>query len=223
MKALQLATKGLDSGSVMGISSYVLTVEQPRGPLTSTTLDKFASGLESYLQNNSHPRVWELLGATWAQRYDENDAALALKRPLQEVARTRRLDATILTVLSRVQFAVGQHAEAIRTLEEALGRPKTPYRWSRLLRQYRSAVHPKLVSYASIDAAIESVDLIAEGDDWRYFKGVRTPELNWTHSGFDDDMWEIGSSPLGHGLSDFKTVLDDMKDRYSTVLPPTHV
>ena len=82
-----------------------------------------------------------------------------------------------------------------------------------------------LFSPASGDAQEEAV-LIREGDDWRYFKGVKEPSpdpitgeptTEWTELGFDDAQWLVGPSGIGYGDGDDRTVLSDMRGTYLSV------
>ena len=62
--------------------------------------------------------------------------------------------------------------------------------------------------------------LIAEGDEWRYFKGTEEPSEGttaWTDPDFDDSLWDVGQSGFGYGDGDDATLLDDMEDGYTTV------
>jgi len=64
------------------------------------------------------------------------------------------------------------------------------------------------------------VEIISEGDDWRYFKGTEQPAgegNDWTTIGYDDGDWDAGPSGFGYGDGDDTTVLNDMEDGYSTL------
>ncbi len=70
---------------------------------------------------------------------------------------------------------------------------------------------------------VDSV-LVAPGDrteasaaNWRYFKGTRSPPSDWAEPGFDDARWMSGPGGFGYGDDDDATVLDDMRQRYTTV------
>lgn len=58
---------------------------------------------------------------------------------------------------------------------------------------------------------------IAEGAEWRYFKGTAKPPYKWTDIDFDDSNWLQGLSGLGYGSSRNRTYLGDMQGNYSTV------
>jgi len=62
--------------------------------------------------------------------------------------------------------------------------------------------------------------IIAPGDTWRYFKGIREPASPigaWTRPDFNDSSWPEGPSGFGYGDNDDATVLSDMRDNYTTV------
>src|SRR5262245_3091411 len=60
--------------------------------------------------------------------------------------------------------------------------------------------------------------LIAEGDEWRIFKGTEEPPEDWTAVGFDDSGWIPGATPIGYGTDlNFQTVLADMQNGYLAV------
>jgi hypothetical protein len=58
--------------------------------------------------------------------------------------------------------------------------------------------------------------VIDKGADWRYLCGTH-PNDSWTQPDFDATGWETSKAGFGYGDSDDKTVLNDMKDRYSVV------
>ena len=123
-------------------------------------------------------------------------------------------------MLARVHFATGDRAAAIRTLEEAMALPQALPGWSRFLRAWRRGLLPKVVSYGSIDAALDSPEaLVAEGAEWRYFRGTKLPAagLEWTREDFDEHAWELGSSGFGYGDGDDRTTLADMQGNYSSL------
>jgi hypothetical protein len=62
-----------------------------------------------------------------------------------------------------------------------------------------------------------SIVQIKEGDEWRYFKGIQKPPLNWNRGGFDDKNWQTGPSGFGYGQGMNRTYLGDMQGNYSTV------
>ncbi len=55
------------------------------------------------------------------------------------------------------------------------------------------------------------------GKNWRYFKGTSAPPLDWNQSGFDDSGWPVGPGGIGYGDDDDATVLDDMRNKYTSV------
>ena len=90
------------------------------------------------------------------------------------------------------------------------------------LRNRRRAALPDLVTFASIDAALEQsglLDLIPEGASWKYFEGRSEPSdgIEWTRAEFDDSSWKEGPSGFGYDDDDDRTVLTDMRGNYSTL------
>ncbi|MBI1389206.1 MAG: hypothetical protein GC154_12235 [bacterium] len=61
------------------------------------------------------------------------------------------------------------------------------------------------------------VNLVNEDDEWRFFRGKTSPGSNWTAADYDDSGWETGPGGFGYGDDDDRTVLDDMRNSYSTV------
>ncbi len=59
--------------------------------------------------------------------------------------------------------------------------------------------------------------LIDLGEEWRYFKGRSEPGAEWAHPGFSVRTWVTGPTGLGYGDGDDATVLDDMRNNYTSV------
>ena len=62
--------------------------------------------------------------------------------------------------------------------------------------------------------------LIDLGDTWRWRRGTEAfsaPPDAWRSAGFDDSGWETGVTGFGYGDDDDATVLDDMRDGYTSV------
>ena len=86
-----------------------------------------------------------------------------------------------------------------------------------------SSIHGQLRRHLSVftperDRLRET--LIAEGDTWRFFRGVSEPSNGstaWTGPGFNDSAWEEGPSGFGYGDGDDRTYLEDMPDAYVSV------
>jgi hypothetical protein len=55
------------------------------------------------------------------------------------------------------------------------------------------------------------------GATWRYFKGLSDPGSDWADVGYPDSTWLQGPSGFGYGDGDDATVLDDMRNNYTTV------
>jgi len=59
--------------------------------------------------------------------------------------------------------------------------------------------------------ANQETRFIPLGAEWRYFKGITDPPLDWAELGFDDSAWSVGPAGFGYGDDDDATVLDDMQ------------
>lgn len=59
--------------------------------------------------------------------------------------------------------------------------------------------------------------LFAEGDIWKYFKGLTFPGTTWNTKGFNDAGWLSGPTGIGYDDGDDATVLNDMMGSYWTV------
>ena len=117
-------------------------------------------------------------------------------------------------------FWNGTRRRRIQRLEESFEPPNDSV--SDELREHRRAVLPDLVTFASIDAALERaglLDLLPEGASWKYFEGRSEPStgLEWTRAAFDDSDWKEGASGFGYGDDDDRTVLSGMRGYYSTL------
>ena len=66
------------------------------------------------------------------------------------------------------------------------------------------------------------------GRVWRYFKGLAEPSpkksgndmiptLEWAQPGFNDTKWSRGTVSIGYGDNDDKTILGDMRNRYTSI------
>jgi len=128
-----------------------------------------------------------------------------------------------LALLAAIDFELGEHASAIRTLEEAQRLPDASGSIATQVEDYRRVALPDLSSYGSIDAALRRIDraaVIADGAEWRFLRGTRAPlgePIAWTRADFDDSDWEHGPSGFGYGDLDDRTRLDDMRGNYTTL------
>ncbi len=147
------------------------------------------------------------------------DAAQALALTEEAIGSVEERDAEALAILAGVQHAAGKAGSAVLTLERASDLPDFSSKHEVQLEEYRRALRPDYVSYRSIDAALEAELLIPAGALWRYFPGREEPssDLNWTGLDFDDGTWPEGPSGFGYGKGDNRTILDDMRNNYTTV------
>ena len=62
--------------------------------------------------------------------------------------------------------------------------------------------------------------LLDQQQTWKYYKGQNAPsgsETLWRVPRYDDTQWLQGQTPIGYGEGFVETVLDDMRNNYSTV------
>jgi hypothetical protein len=78
---------------------------------------------------------------------------------------------------------------------------------------------PGAANSARIPETLEpsSVNLVAPGATWRYFRGESAPPASWREVSFDDAGWESGRAGFGIGDGDDATVLGDMQNNYVSV------
>jgi hypothetical protein len=92
---------------------------------------------------------------------------------------------------------------------------------SRRLRASHYAEIPRsLTVHIDAPGSGASTPLVAEDNEWRFFRGRRDPSdgsMDWTLPSFDDTRWESGQGGFGYGDGDDRTVLSDMQYNYSTV------
>jgi hypothetical protein len=78
-----------------------------------------------------------------------------------------------------------------------------------------------LVTYREVDEVFDAeCSLVPRGASWRFFPGTREPPgrpLQWTELDYDDREWKQGGGPIGYGEDGCATVLEGMKDAYTTV------
>ncbi len=139
------------------------------------------------------------------------------------VVNSRRKDPESLSLLARARFLTGDRRAAVIIQEEVLRLPGTSRQYELRLDAYRKVLYPDLPSRASIDAALQRLDaeeIVSEGADWRFFRGKKEPSrkpLEWTRPEFKDSSWDVGPSGFGYGDKDDATVLQDMRENYTTV------
>ncbi len=74
-----------------------------------------------------------------------------------------------------------------------------------------------LIVAAAALGQTENQTLIAQGADWRYFKGTAAPPADWRTVGFADATWLLGATGIGYADNDDATVIDDMLNNYLTI------
>lgn len=197
-------------------------LEKDGAAFAPAVLDRFLQATERIRARdpNVDPRIWRVVGAARCIRAVGTDASDMLAMAEADVAREGRSDPFVLGMLARVQSATGDRRAAVRTLEEAMALPGAGPESLRHLRLLRRELLPEIVSYGSVDAALDEPEaLIVQGDEWRYFRGTELPSagLEWAQADYDDGSWERGPSGFGYGDGDDRTVLADMQGNYSSL------
>jgi hypothetical protein len=59
--------------------------------------------------------------------------------------------------------------------------------------------------------------IIRKNSQWAYFLGTEDPPGNWNTLAFNHSSWKKGESGFGFGDNDDRTVLENMKNKYSTL------
>ncbi len=74
-------------------------------------------------------------------------------------------------------------------------------------------------SLETSDSANQPPQLLvaSQARDWHYFKGLSEPPKAWRTLAFDHQRWKQGRTPIGYADGDDHTVLQDMRNRYTTV------
>lgn len=81
----------------------------------------------------------------------------------------------------------------------------------------RLAIVVILFSVSSLLAAAESRFLVGPHATWKYFAAPATPGSDWKQPVFNDAPWKSGQAGFGYGDGDDRTVLADMRGRYTSV------
>ncbi len=85
-------------------------------------------------------------------------------------------------------------------------------------REIRASIYKEIPRTFTIEPSYELQKmLVLESDPWHFHRGSTPPPEDWNQNGFDDSTWEIGPGGFGYGDNDDQTVLDDMRNQYSTV------
>jgi len=114
-----------------------------------------------YSKEKSHRLAARTFVTAWCLRPQTLDYAGPIKVADLEVQRTARQDPIALRLLGRAYSIAGRTREAVLTLEESRGSPEEPSWVASVLAAERAALLPDLVSYASIDAAVDLADASA--------------------------------------------------------------
>ncbi|MBN2326443.1 MAG: CotH kinase family protein, partial [Candidatus Omnitrophica bacterium] len=85
-------------------------------------------------------------------------------------------------------------------------------------RELREFIQSSIPRELTVEVSRETgMTLIPDGDVWKFFRGRQNPPGNWNQIGFDDSSWEEGPAGFGYGDNDDRTVLNDMRNNYTTV------
>ena len=223
--AFELAVGDLPARN--GACERILETLTEQGPSLMPDPD-LAAAFESFFSTASraraaaadpHPLTRKILHTALSLLAEAGDPGRALELSGQELEENGRGDAESLGLVARTLLAAGRGREAIRTLEEATELAGATSSLQAQLDVYRKSHLPDLVTYGSIDQALEQVVLASEGAQWRFFRGRREPSpgLEWTEVDFDDSQWDEGPSGFGYGDADDATVLSDMPNTYTSV------
>ncbi len=122
--------------------------------------------------------------------------------------------------LTEILREAGKKEDAVWTLEGAVARFGTRNNLYTKLDAYRKELLPDLVTYDSIDDALEAPQfVVGKNNPWRVMRGTEepSPELEWTLPDFDDTAWEVMASGFGYGSWQEGTTVQDMKGSYTTL------
>ena len=126
-------------------------------------------------------------------------------------------DSLLLSATGQLHLALGDSPSALRDWERALLLDPSAPSGSQLER-LRESLLPDLLTYASIDAALDSRERLVEADaEWSFFRGRSEPPPQWHQPSFDDASWERGSAAFGYGKGQPRTVLEDMRGNYTSI------
>ena len=79
---------------------------------------------------------------------------------------------------------------------------------------------PVTVLFQSGESGVPRTWIAEKSARWKWLKGVKEasePSDAWKARGFDNSQWPTGATPLGYGREGVQTVLDDMRNNYTTV------
>ncbi len=122
-------------------------------------MDSLVEVLEKSAEaEEAEPQLLNSLSLVLLQETARKDLTKALKYASRAVEKTERQDAGMLATLAVILFSAGEEAKAVLALEEAVRLPNATRLQGELLEEYRRKIHPELVSYASIDSALDGGD-----------------------------------------------------------------
>jgi WD40 repeat protein len=175
-------------------------------------------------EEESAPKeIWSLLSLGEARK---SPKALELAREYAQKIReipSRGLS-SLWELVDFYRLAAKQPAQALLLMEEAMCYSDNP--WGNYsYHNYRRDLLPDLVTYGSIDAALDSQEVwwIGKGETWKLFRGRSepSPALEWTDLEFPDASWEEGAGGFGYELPDrsrdIRTKLEDMRNGFTTL------
>ncbi len=79
---------------------------------------------------------------------------------------------------------------------------------------------PTFALFQPRDTGMPQTWIASKSVQWKWLKGVKEasdPRDAWQKHGFGDAGWTTGAAPFGYGREGVQTVLDDMRNNYTTV------
>jgi tetratricopeptide (TPR) repeat protein len=140
----------------------VLIRQQP--PLHLTPLDELIASLGP-ATDSLEPRLVAVLALAelFSRNHGDTNTALALA---QHAVEGDPRDTHILAAAAKVEYESGNLHQAIGLLEAAVRRPQARLTYQDVLIAYREEIAPTVVSYASVDAALDSWEPTSGRDAW---------------------------------------------------------
>jgi hypothetical protein len=167
-------------------------------------------------------QILRTLALAWMHHPTRRDPEKALRFARLAVEKGAGKDSEAFAFLAEIQALRGDPDAAVLTLEEGMHLAHANRVLEEKANEGRRALLPDMVSYESIDAALDANDfevLVPPGATWRYWIGRAEPsqDLEWTASDFHDEAWREGKSGFGYGDNDDATDLSEMKGAFTTV------
>jgi tetratricopeptide (TPR) repeat protein len=140
-------------------------------PGIRTVLDSLADKLEGFLDQD-YPQLHQSLALAHLHGERQRDLKKAFECIQMARERGGNADPAICALLAEFQFQNGERVQAVLTLEATLRAPEARRYMAEQLEVYRRALLSDLVSYSSIDAALDSLQP-GEGGEGGLLQGLR--------------------------------------------------